>query len=303
MMRSFFQREQPQDIAALVLRVGLGVVFVIGGWSKLSQLLDPQRAEAIVATYIGGKGYINGFFLDYLFTGALGSVLSPWLFLTSLSAFELVAGCMLVAGVLVRPLAIVWGLLLWTFVIALPVNTVAGGDPGLTHTAPALLVQVGDVALSGLFFALYNLGSGSYSLDKRSPDGAHHRLPWSAERWDHLGLLVRLSVALPLLVGGFFHGLPYIKTYAMPALPLLAVGALLAAGMFSRAAGAAVAAIMVIFMIGKLNFDSTLIANLNSFKREFAFVAAGAVLAWLGGGKLFAVPLSFRRKSAAPAAI
>ncbi len=126
MMRSFFQREQPQDIAALALRVGLGVVFVIGGWSKLSQLLDPQRAEALVATYIGGKGYINEFFLEYLFTGALGSVLNPWLFLTSLSAFELVAGFMLVAGLLVRPLAIVWGLLLWTFVIALPVSTVAG---------------------------------------------------------------------------------------------------------------------------------------------------------------------------------
>ena len=43
---------------ATALRVGLGLVFIIGGISKLSQLLDPNRMAAIVGNYTGGKGYI-----------------------------------------------------------------------------------------------------------------------------------------------------------------------------------------------------------------------------------------------------
>ncbi|MEO1545029.1 MAG: hypothetical protein AAFR75_13585, partial [Pseudomonadota bacterium] len=51
------------EMTALFLRLGLGAVFTIGGWSKLSQLIDPARSDAIVALYTGPKGYINTFFL------------------------------------------------------------------------------------------------------------------------------------------------------------------------------------------------------------------------------------------------
>jgi len=54
---------------ATILRIGLGLVFVIGGYNKLSQLLDPDRTAAIVGSYTGGKGYINEFFMNYLFAG------------------------------------------------------------------------------------------------------------------------------------------------------------------------------------------------------------------------------------------
>ena len=44
---------------ASILRIGLGLVFVIGGYNKLSQLFDPERMAGIVGSYTGGKGYIR----------------------------------------------------------------------------------------------------------------------------------------------------------------------------------------------------------------------------------------------------
>lgn len=86
--------------------------------------------------------------------------------LISLSTFELLSGVALVAGFLVRPLALFYGFLLWSFVIALPTHTVPGvGIETKTYMAPAILVQIRDITLSGLMFVLYNLGAGARSLD------------------------------------------------------------------------------------------------------------------------------------------
>jgi len=102
---------------ALALRVGLGLVFISGGIAKLERLLTPEKAKGIVDQYVGPLGYINQTFLDWLFASPLGAVLTPWNFLTALSAFELLAGVMLVTGLMVRPMAVIWALLLWSFVV------------------------------------------------------------------------------------------------------------------------------------------------------------------------------------------
>lgn len=78
------------DVVALTLRVGLGWVFVIGGWWKLSRAIDPERSGALVQQYLASDGYINAFFIQYLFEGPLGDVFSPLMFLAALSTFELV---------------------------------------------------------------------------------------------------------------------------------------------------------------------------------------------------------------------
>lgn len=271
------------DWIALMLRVGLGLVFAIGGWSKLAQLLDPAREAAILAAYLGPAGYINQFFTEFLFEGSLGNVLTPWGFLTALSAFELVSGLALVAGWLVRPLALVYAFLLWTFVIALPVATVPGVVPEVvTYRSPALLVQIRDVGLSGMMFVLYNLGAG--------------RLRWSLTptpiadvNWDQLALLLRLSVAVPLIVAGVFGGLDHIQTFASAYWITLSLGLFLAAGISVRTFGALAFAVFVWYIGTKISFANSLIANLNGFKRELAFVAASAVLVLVGGGKLFVI--------------
>lgn len=271
--------------SAAILRVGLGAVFVIGGWNKLSQLIDPAREAALVGLYMSPAGYINAFFADVLFGGRRGEVLTPWGFLAALSSFELVAGVALMLGLLVRPLALTFGLMLWTFVMALPVVTAAGvPDPGQAYTAPALLVQVRDVGLSGMMFVLFNLGAGAWSVD-RWVLGAEAATP-SAD-WQALGLLLRLSVAVPLAVGGLFAGWDHIASFATHPLVLLGVAAALLLSRHGRGTGVAVAGIMLWYIAQSLDLDRSALANLNAVKRELAFLGAGLVLALAGGGVRF----------------
>lgn len=268
---------------ALYLRLGLGMVFIIGGYNKLSQLLDPERADAIVASYMGTSGYINEFFTTFLFSN--GSLLTPWSFLTALSGFELISGIALFIGVMVRPLALIYAFLLWTFVFSLPVVTTPGVELAVkTYTSPAMFVQARDIALSGLMFILFQLGSGRYSLDSRI---LVNGITSENINWDKLGLLLRLSLATPLLIGGFFGSFAKIATFGTPQFILLAAGVLLLLGVQVRAAATIVVGVMLWYMIYKLNFDKSLIANLNAFKREFAFFAAGLVVLLRGTGNAY----------------
>lgn len=272
--------------AALMLRVGVGLVFVIGGAAKLSKLLgEPASRDALVSSYTGTSGYINQFFLDYLFTGRFGDFLSPSLFLTTLSWFELLSGLMLIAGLAVRPLSLIYGFLVWSFVMALPVVTVPGLSTEIsTYRSPAMLVQIRDIGLSGMMFTLFNLGAGAFSLDRRYRLEDPQR---PIASWDCLGLLLRLSVAVILLVGGAFAGFDHIQSFATAGWILLLLGVVLAGGTGARVAGALTVAVMAWYMIGKVSLAKSLLDNLNGIKREFAIGAAAGVLAWLGGGHAF----------------
>ncbi len=275
-----------QSQLALALRVGLGLVFVIGGLAKLERLLTPSKAVGIVDEYVGPLGYINQTFLDWLFAGHLPAFVTPWSFLTTLSTFELVSGLMLIAGLMVRPLALLWGLLLWSFVFTLPVVTTPGVNPSFTAiTSPAEFVQIRDIALSGFFFVLYNLGPGTRSLD-----ASHYGLPSALERdWEPLGLLLRTSLAAVFLVGGFFAGFSRITTFGMPDLLLIALGVGLMGGVGIRYIALAAAGVFLWFMVTKIADASSVIGYLNSVKREFALLAGAGVLAVVGGGRLFAI--------------
>ncbi|MEM9030668.1 MAG: DoxX family protein [Pseudomonadota bacterium] len=274
------------------LRIGLGALFLIGGLWKLSQLLSPAYSEAIVASYTASTGYINEFFMVWLF--GTGAMLTPWSFLTMLSAFELVSGLMLLAGLLVRPLALIYGFLLWTFVISLPVVTTNGVDPGVaTYQAPAMLVQIRDIALSGMMFALYCLGSGVRSVDRRifGPQAAE-----SVVSWENVGLLLRLSLALVFIVGGLFAGMANIKSYFEPGIVMLVIGlAVLWGGQVTRYAATAACAVIVFYMITKLGFDKSLLANFNAVKRELAIFAAAFVLAARESGQTWTVVDAYQR--------
>lgn len=289
------------DLIALCLRVGLGAVFLIGGINKLAKLLDPATEAALVAKYMSPAGYINTFFTEWMFDGRFGDFLTPWSFLTALSAFELVAGAALIAGVFVRPFALILGLMLWSFVFSLPVVT----SPNVTVTvdtymAPAMFVQIRDIGLSGIAFSLWVLGVGAYAADSRLFKVPAARTPVD---WDSLGLLLRMSVAFPLLVGGVFVGMPDIQSFQTPGAILVVLGVLITAGVGVRLAGVGVALVMLWYMGTKLNFDASLIANLNAFKRELAFLAAGVVLAGVGGGNRFAVSTVLDRLWGRPAAV
>jgi len=274
---------------ALWLRLGLGAVFVIGGWSKLSQLIDADRSAAIVEQYMGSAGYINTFFTEYLFSGPLGYVLSPWGFLTALSSFELLSGLLLLAGLLVRPLALIYAFLLWSFVFSLPVVTTPGVDPQVTtYTAPALFVQVRDIAMSGLMFVLFNLGAGRFSVDNTFKGNQNSdQLSQEMASFDALALLSRLSLAVPLLVGGFFAGMSNIQSFALPGILLIVMGVGVLSGIGLRSLALAAVLAMLWYMSTKISLDKSLIGNLNGFKREFALAAGYGLLAWYGGGSRY----------------
>jgi len=297
-MSRFAQPLIDHATAALWLRLGLGSVFVIGGWFKLSSLLHPAFHDALVAKYMSPAGYINAFFQDWMFGGPLGHVLSPWGFLTMLSTFELLAGLALLVGFLVRPLALIFGLLLWSFVAALPVTVTPGATvTETTYLSPALLVQIRDVGLSGMMFALFVLGPGRLGVDgwlfgRERPD----------VDWDALGLLLRLSLGVPLVVGGVFAGLDHIKSWDIWAPLLVVVGAALIAGVRTRAAAVAAAMGMLWFAALSIRPEASLVVNLNGFKRELALLAAGLVVAACGGGVRFTLIDIYRRVAGALAA-
>lgn len=113
------------------------------------------------------------------------------------------------------------------------------------------------------------------------------RAPFSRDRFR--GALLGLSLGLPLLVGGLFHGLGHIATWGMPAWVLIPVALALLLNVGARWAGGAVVLIMLWFMVSSFGLDRSLIANMNAVKREYAFLAAGLLLAFCGGGRLFSV--------------
>ncbi len=284
MMPPSGKEESLYDTLALALRLGLGILFITGGVFKLSRALDPAMAQDLVALYISDKGYINAFFLSYLFDGPLGYVLSPWLFLTSLSAFELLSGIALIAGVIVRPLSLIYAFLLWSFVFSLPVTTSPGAsidDP--TYMAPAMFVQIRDIALSGVFFILYNIGSGARALDHalglKQPDGV---MPW-----DNLGLLMRLSLGVVFVIGGFFAGMPNIKDFGAPGVLLALTGLALVFGIGVRAVAGIFLVVLIYYIGTKISLEQSLVMNFNAIKREIAFLPAAGGLLVLGGGRLF----------------
>lgn len=291
MIKERFLSSKECNIAALILRVGLGLVFIIGGLSKLSLLLSIDDSEAMVANYMGASGYINALFQDFLFSHGL---LTPWGFLTALSAFEFVSGCAFVAGFLIRPLSILYAFLLWSFVVALPVETVPYVDIAQkTYTSPAIMVQIRDITLSGMMFVLFALGSGVKSVDvwlgyDKQDVGVN---------WEYQGLLLRLSLGITFIVAGFFGGYAKIATFATPQILLAIIGLLLifGHGRVLKITGAVAVALMLWYMVGKLTLDKGVIANLNSFKREFALAAAGMALFYLGGGYAFSLSDIFKR--------
>ncbi|MFQ5534439.1 MAG: DoxX family protein [Sphingomonadales bacterium] len=278
-------KAETRDWGALILRVGLGLVFVIGGANKLGQLLNAATHDGLVAKYTGAAGYINGFFLDFLFSGRFGDWLSPSAFLTALSSFELISGILLVVGLAVRPLSLIYAFLLWTFVMSLPVATTPGIAVDVsTYQSPAMLVQIRDIGLSGMMFVLFNLGAGIHSLDRRLGFEDTDR---EIAGWDNLGLLLRLSVGVIMIVGGAFAGGDHIQSFATSGWILLLLGVLLVSGHGVRLAGGAVIGVMLWYMAAKLDLDKSLIGNLNGIKREFAIMAAAGLLVWRGGGGRF----------------
>jgi hypothetical protein len=58
-VKRFSVPEYEHQDAAFFIRIGMGLLFMIGRCSKLSQLLSPDHAEGLVNSHVGTSGYSN----------------------------------------------------------------------------------------------------------------------------------------------------------------------------------------------------------------------------------------------------
>ena len=125
-----------KDVALLLIRVGLGVMFILHGWPKITG--GPEMWKGI------GGAMAN-----------LGVTAVPvvWGFLAALSEFG--GGICLVLGFAFRPAAL---LMLFTMIVA-AIHHLKAGDGVMTASHA---IEDG-VAFLGLFL----LGPGKYSVDKK----------------------------------------------------------------------------------------------------------------------------------------
>ncbi|WP_266202523.1 DoxX family protein [Pontibacter kalidii] len=123
-----------KNFGLLLLRVGIGVMFILHGWPKLAG--GPERWEAI------------GQNMELL---EIGFAPVFWGFMAGFA--EVAGGALLVLGLLFRPATL---LLLITMVVA-TLKHVAGGDGfgGYSHAMEAAI----------LFLSLLLIGPGKYSFD------------------------------------------------------------------------------------------------------------------------------------------
>ncbi len=134
-MAIFRSRYKYKDFGLLILRVGIGLMFILHGWPKL--MGGPETWEKIGQTMqLVGVDYAPAF----------------WGFMAGFA--EVVGGAFIVLGLFFRVACV---LLVITMLIATTRHTVAGdGFGGYSHALEAAI----------LFFSLLFIGPGKYSLDK-----------------------------------------------------------------------------------------------------------------------------------------
>ncbi len=129
---SFLDRHR--DYGLLIIRVGVGAVFMVHGWPKITGGMEMWAG-------LGGA------------MGALGIGFAPALWGFMAAASEFVGGLLLMLGLLARPAAL---FMLFTMVVA-TVMQITGGDGFTAFSHPLKLVFV--------FAGLLLTGPGKYSID------------------------------------------------------------------------------------------------------------------------------------------
>lgn len=133
-----------RDIGLLILRIGIGIAFMLHGWPKLAG--GPELWEAV-----GKHMALFGITFSPIFWGFMAGLV------------ETAGGLLLILGLFWRFTCL---LLLFTMTVA-TTQHIAGGDDfnGYSHSLEAAI----------LFFSLLFIGPGTYSLDNKLFPTDRHR--------------------------------------------------------------------------------------------------------------------------------
>lgn len=246
-----------------LLRVALGVVFVLGG---VRIGFPAEGREELAASYVDPQsGWISPFFVEQI-TGWLG--MSVETFLQFQGYLEISLGLLLIAGVFTPVVAVVVGFMFWSFAVANPVV----GEIRLSR----------DVALAGLCLALVVAGPGRWSVD----GGIRGAASWFSERRDAALVVIRLSLAFTLLASAVFTGgvMANHLNETLPVPIVLALGVLLLAGVAPRFAAAAFVMWMGVVIPVEIVAEG-LLGGLDSIKREIGLLAGAIVYAIAGSDR------------------
>jgi uncharacterized membrane protein YphA (DoxX/SURF4 family) len=238
------------------------VIFVVGG-IKLAFLGD---TTALVASYTDpAKGWIAPVFQEQI-TQRLG--LSVGVFLRSQGLLEIALGVLLILGLGTSLVALLIGLMFWSFTVANPV----AGEIRLSR----------DLALMGCCFAVALSGTGAWSLDKR----LWHRTSTFLPRRDGVLLLLRLSLAYPLVAAAVFSSGPFANPLntTVPVVVVLLIGVLLAAGVYPRWV-AGLLGLWMVYVVAASMLTQGAYFGLDAAKRELGLLVASLVYALLGSDR------------------
>jgi uncharacterized membrane protein YphA (DoxX/SURF4 family) len=255
-------RALSDDSLALILRICLGVIFLVGG-IKLAFPADPQ---ALSASYTDpSTGWISPFFSDLITTRA-GLEVSRFLQLQGL--LEIILGLALIIGLYTPAIAVLMALMYWAFTVANPVV----GQIRLSR----------DLALMGICFALALAGAGRWSLDSMLR-GRQARI---GERKDAVVAVLRFSLGFTLVTSALFTGGLFDNhlNTTLPGVAVLVMGVLLVSGVYPRWAAGLVAAWMLYLVAANL-VAKGFFPGLDSVKREIGFLGAAAVVFVLGADR------------------
>ncbi len=222
----------------------------------------PANVEALTNSYIDpSSGWISPIFVEKI--TSLGIDIGTFLQIQGL--IEMTLGILLIFGVATPVIAVIMGLMYWSFTTANPV----AGDLRLSR----------DLALMGLSFAFAIAGPGAWSIDANLRQKAASNI----SRENIFLLIVRLSLAYTLLASAMFTGgkLNNVLNTTLPLPLVLVMGALLALGFFPRWVNLVVVGWML-FLVGSSIAAKGLWWGLEGAKRELGFLSAAWAYLMLG---------------------
>ncbi len=241
-----------------VLRVTLGFIFIMAG----QKIAFPANVEALTNSYTDpGSGWISPIFVEKI--TSLGIDIGTFLQIQGL--IEMTLGVLLIFGVITPVIAVIMGLMYWSFTTANPI----AGDLRLSR----------DLALMGLSFALAIAGPGAWSIDAN----LRQKPASNVSKTNIFLLIVRFSLAYTFLASALFTGgkLNNVLNTTLPIPLVLIIGALLALGLFPRWVSLVVVGWML-FLAGNSIAAKGLWWGLEGAKRELGFLSAAWAYLMLG---------------------